>query len=63
MPKYTDMTPDTAYKSFRAYESLLDKQVKAGLIDQGQARSFLEASRKNYKNQNYNRQLERINAN
>jgi hypothetical protein len=47
------------YESFRAYEAHIEKEVKTGLLNGEQARSLLSQARKNYSNQNYNRNLEK----
>ena len=62
MPKYDLMTEDVCYKSYKSYEGYVNQEVKAGKLSREQARSLLLDSRKNYKNQNYNRQLEIVNA-
>lgn len=56
------MSEDACYKSFKAYESYVEQELKAGKLKRRQARFFLKDAKKNYKNQNYNRELEKING-
>jgi len=54
------LSADELYKSYRAYEKQIDKQVKAGEISNNQARLYLNKARKSYKDQNYNKYLSRL---
>ena len=54
------MTSEQCLASFRVYEKRLEAEVAAGLLDRSKARQHLETSRKNYKNQNINREIDRI---
>jgi len=59
---YKYVSSDTLHKSFRDFESYVSKEVERGSIDNSTARSLLASAKKNYKNQNLNRQIEQINA-
>ena len=61
-PVYKPMSEDLCYKSFSQYEKQVDRDYKAGLLTLEQARSCLTLSKKNYRNQTYNRQIENING-
>ncbi len=54
------MSKETAYRSFKTYEWTLDEMVKAGTMSTREARYHLSKAKKNYKNQNYNRQIDNI---
>ena len=54
------MTADECYKSFRAYESTIEKQIKEGTMPINYAKALLTKAKKNYKNQNYNRELDKM---
>jgi hypothetical protein len=62
MAKCAKMNEDLCYKSFKAYEAYLDQELKAGRLTREQTRSFLISARKNYKNQNHNKQLDLMNV-
>lgn len=57
------LTAEDLYKAFKAYEARIDADVKRGSIPFNYAKSLLNKARKNYKNQNYNRELDKLNAN
>jgi len=57
------LTADECYKSFKAYEAKVDSDVKRGVLPFNYAKSLLSKAKKNYKNQNYNRQLDIVNEN
>jgi uncharacterized UPF0160 family protein len=59
---YKNVSQDTLYKSFRQFESYITKQVSTGKMNNHYARDLLSNARKNYREQNLNRQLEKINA-
>lgn len=53
------LTDEQNFKSYKAYEAYLEKEVKAGSIRKEQARLFLQQAKKNYSNNAYNRNLEK----
>ena len=63
MTAHKYMTADENYKSFKAYESKIDLEVKAGILPFNYAKSLLNKAKKSYRNQNYNRELDKLNAN
>jgi hypothetical protein len=56
------VSQDTLYKSFKAYEAQVEKDVRSGSITNSTARSLVASARKNYQRQNLNREIEKINA-
>jgi len=54
------MTPDEAYTSYRIYEAYVESEVKAGRLSNREAARYLKEAKENYKNQNYNREMEKI---
>jgi polyhydroxyalkanoate synthesis regulator phasin len=57
---YKRLDPDHLYTSYKVYEIQVDHAVKTGRMTKIAARKLLEDAKKNYKNQNYNRQIDRI---
>lgn len=57
---YEPMTREVAHASFRAFEREIDMKVKHGVLPIEKARKMLENSRKNYRNLNYNRQVDKV---
>ena len=53
------LTEDELYRSFRAAERFFNSEFNAGKITREKARELTEKARKNYSNQNYNRQLDK----
>ena len=53
------MTSDICYESFKAFEKILEEKVKSGTMDKHRARLLLKESKKNYKNQSLNRELDK----
>jgi len=62
MSKYARMTDYQCFQTFKAYESYIEYEVKTGKLLREQARLYLNDAKKNYKNQNYNRQVDIING-
>lgn len=54
------MDKETAYRSYRQYEKLVEEEVKSGALPRERARTYLSEARKNYQNLNLNRELERL---
>jgi hypothetical protein len=54
------LSDDELFKSFKAYERQVDKQVKAGEIRNDQARLYLKKARENYKKRSYNKYMDQI---
>lgn len=54
-----ELSSDELYKSFVMAEMFIDKQYAEGKISREEAHKMRAQARKNYKNQNYNRQLEK----
>jgi len=54
------LTEEQCYISFRQYEAYLEKEVRSGSMDKTLARQLLNSARKNYRNQEYNKQLGKI---
>ena len=50
-----------SYESFRIAEKIIERDFKAGKITRERASQILKGARINYKNQNYNRQIEQLN--
>nr|BDD44686.1 hypothetical protein 16 [Legionellales bacterium] len=61
MSKYARMTEDQCFSTYKAYETFVEHEVRAGKLSKEQARSYLNDAKKNYRNQNYNRQVDIIN--
>jgi hypothetical protein len=49
-----------SYNSFKAIEKQIDASVKAGTLEKERAFAILKEARKNYKNDSYNREMERL---
>jgi cytochrome c-type biogenesis protein CcmE len=56
------VSPDNLYKSYKAYEAYVHRQVKSGQLDNQTARSLLAKAKTNYRNQNLNREMDKIHA-
>ena len=52
---FKPLDADTLYKSYRAYEAYVEKEVKAERITNAQAYRFLKSAKENYRNQNHNK--------
>ena len=49
-----------SYLSFRNAQGYIDSQVKLGKMTREKAKEILDKARVNYRNQSYNRQIERL---
>ena len=58
MGKYSNID---SYESFRLVEKIIERDFRAGKITRERASQVLRDARSNYKNQNYNRQVEQLN--
>jgi proline dehydrogenase len=56
------LTADECFKSYKAYEAKVDSDVKKGVIPFNYAKALLSKAKKNYSRQNYNRELDKLNA-
>jgi hypothetical protein len=54
------LSQEELYNSYKAYEKRLAKDLKDGTVTREQAHSFLKSAKKNYGNQSYNRELEKV---
>ena len=61
MSNYKPMTADDCYRSYKAYEMKIEHDVRRGVMDKSIARRLLESAKRNYRNQSYNRQIEKLN--
>ena len=52
---FKPLSEETLYKSYRAYEAYVEKEVKAERITTQQAYRFLKSAKENYRNQNHNK--------
>ena len=52
---FKPLSQETLYKSYRAYEAYVEKEVKAERITTMQAFTFLKSAKENYRNQNHNK--------
>ena len=59
---YKPLDEDLTYKSYLMYKSKVDYDYKVGVLTREQAHQYLEQAKKNYRRQEYNRQLELVNA-
>jgi len=53
------LTQEELFKSYKAYETVIDKEIKQGKLTNTYGRALLNSAKKNYSSQNYNRELEK----
>ena len=58
---YKPLSEDHLYVSYKTYEVHIARAVKDGRMSSETAYRLLNDAKKNYRNQNYNRQVEIIN--
>ena len=59
---YKTLTRDDLHRSFLVYKNNIDKEYKEGRLNRNEAARLLTSARENYKKQNYNKMVDRINA-
>lgn len=59
---YRVLDQDDLFRSFKVYEAHVENEVKMGLLNNQQARALIESAKNNYRKQNYNREIEKVNA-
>jgi len=57
---YKRLSQDELFKSYKAYERTVEIEVKSGRMEKSIARRLLSDAKKNYSNQNINRQMDRV---
>jgi argonaute-like protein implicated in RNA metabolism and viral defense len=59
---YKILSRDDLHRSFLVYKNNIDQEYKAGRLTRNEAARLLASARENYKKQNYNKMVDRINA-